>query len=271
YAREIQTPAYGYGLDGLLRHRAERVSGILNGIDVAEWDPSCDRYITQPYSAQSLTDKRANKRALQERLGLATDRERPLIGMIGRLVEQKGFDLALAAWPTLAHHDVQMALLGSGERSYEDAWRDLAQRYPGQLAAHIAYDEALAHQIEAGADLFLMPSRFEPCGLNQMYSLRYGTLPIVHNVGGLADTVVDINAETLAAGTANGVVFQDASVTALTNAVQRALRLYADSATWPRVLATGMAQDFSWDKSAREYSALYERAVADARAVGVLR
>ncbi|MFL6713381.1 MAG: glycogen synthase GlgA [Sulfurifustis sp.] len=271
YAREIQTPAYGYGLDGLLRHRAERVSGILNGIDVAEWDPSCDRYITQPYSAQSLTDKRANKRALQERLGLATDRERPLIGMIGRLVEQKGFDLALAAWPTLAHHDVQMALLGSGERSYEDAWRDLAQRYPGQLAAHIAYDEALAHQIEAGADVFLMPSRFEPCGLNQMYSLRYGTLPIVHNVGGLADTVVDINAETLAAGTANGVVFQDASVTALTNAVQRALRLYADSATWARVLATGMAQDFSWDKSAREYSALYERAVADARAIGVLR
>lgn len=270
YAREIQTAAFGHGLDGLLRHRSERLCGILNGIDVDAWDPARDPYVAQTYSIQSPERKRENKRALQERFGFAPDRGRPLIGMIGRMVEQKGFDLAIEAWPALAQRDVQMVVLGSGERRHEDAWRERARHYPGQLAAYIGYDEALAHQIEAGADMFLMPSRFEPCGLNQMYSLRYGTLPIVRNVGGLADTVVDASAETLAAGTASGIVFHDANAAALTEAVQRALDLYGNSSLWQRIIATGMAQDFSWDKSAREYVSLYERALADMRSARVV-
>ena len=263
YAREIQTPEFGCGLDGLLRHRADRLTGILNGIDSATWNPAMDPHLAQTYTADSLERKRSNKRALQEHVGLARDPERPLIGVIGRMVEQKGFDLALDAWRELAPQQAQLVVLGNGESRYEDAWRDTARRYPRQVAVHIGYDEALAHQIEAGADMFLMPSRFEPCGLNQMYSLRYGTVPIVRRIGGLADTVVDATAERLANGTATGFTFDAASADALAHAVTRALELYRDSKKWRALAVNGMRQDFGWHSSARAYAALYKRALAE--------
>jgi starch synthase len=264
YAREIQTPAFGSGMDGLLRQRADRLVGILNGIDIAVWDPARDTYLTQTYTAESFDRKQINKLALQERFGLAHDSARPLIGTVGRMVEQKGFDLILDAWPMLAER-VQLAVLGSGKRAFEDAWRDTARRYPRQVGVHIGYDERLAHRIEAGADMFLMPSRFEPCGLNQMYSLRYGTVPVVRRVGGLADTVTDATAAALADGTATGIVFDDASPTAVARAVARALDLYADRDKWRALARNGMRRDFSWHTSARSYAAVYDRAAAEAR------
>lgn len=260
YAREIQTPAFGAGLDGLLRHRAERLSGILNGIDTDTWNPATDAYLAQRYSARSLARKKANKLALQRQMLLPTERNRPLIGMIGRLVGQKGFDLALDAWPDLAGQNAQLIVLGTGDRALEDAWRDMQRRFPDRLAVHVGYDETLAHRIEGGADMFLMPSRFEPCGLNQMYSLRYGTVPIVHRVGGLADTVVDTLPETLAAGVATGFVFDDETPRALATAVTRALAAYEDKPQWRTLAVNGMRQDFSWRKNAQEYFALYQRA-----------
>jgi starch synthase len=259
YAREIQTSAFGAGLDGLLRQRADRLSGILNGVDTDTWNPATDAYLPQPYSAATLARKKANKLALQEQMQLPPDAARPLIGMIGRLVDQKGFDLVLDAWPQLARQGAQLVVLGSGDSALEKAWRDMQRTYPKQLAARISYDEALAHHIEGGADMFLMPSRFEPCGLNQMYSLRYGTVPIVRRVGGLADTVVDASTQALAAGTATGFVFDGATPDALTAAVVRALALYADEPRWRALALNGMGQDFSWNKSAQEYFALYGR------------
>lgn len=260
YAREIQTPVFGAGLDGLLRLRADRLSGILNGVDTDTWNPATDAYLAQPYSADSLARKSANKSALQKQLQLPVAPERPVIGMIGRLVDQKGFDLVLDAWPQLARQGAQLVVLGTGDSALEDAWRDMQRAYPEQLAAHIGYDEALAHRIEGGADIFLMPSRFEPCGLNQMYSLRYGTIPIVRRVGGLADTVVDASTQALAAGTATGFAFDDETPRALAAAVTRALAAYADKPRWRALALNGMRQDFSWNKSAREYLALYARA-----------
>ncbi|MBI3898281.1 MAG: glycogen synthase GlgA [Gammaproteobacteria bacterium] len=259
YATEIQTAAFGYGLEGLLQHRADRLVGIVNGIDTAEWDPANDPHIAQRYSVGSLARKPANKTALQKLCGLPLLTDRPLLGMVGRLVEQKGIDLVLDAWPRLAEQPLQLVVLGSGESRYESAWRLARERYPDQLAVRIGYDEALAHQIEAGADMFLMPSRFEPCGLNQLYSLRYGTVPIVRRVGGLADTVIDIAID----GAATGFVFEDASADALTTTVQRALRLYADKRAWQTLALKGMQQDMSWQKSARKYIALYELAQRD--------
>ncbi len=266
YAREIQTPEFGAGMDGLLRHRADRLSGILNGIDTDLWNPATDRHLVQTYSADSFAGKTTNKLALQERVRLPREPQRPLLGMIGRLVEQKGFDLALGAWPELATRGVQLIVLGDGENAYQDAWLAAQRRYPQQLAVHIGYDEALAHQIEAGADMFLMPSRFEPCGLNQMYSLRYGTVPIVRRVGGLADTVVDASPANLAAGRASGFVFDEATPAALAHAVRRALALYQNLAAWRALALNGMRQDFSWERSARAYAALYTRARETARA-----
>lgn len=260
YAREIQTPEFGYGLDGLLRHRTDRLSGVLNGIDTDAWDPSQDPHIAQHYSPRSFARKQGNKTALQQSLGFATDPECPIVGMIGRMVEQKGFDLALGALGSLLEQSAQVVVLGSGDGGLEDAWRDAQRRHPEQIAVHIGYSEPLAHQIEAGADLFLMPSRFEPCGLNQMYSQRYGTIPIVRRIGGLADTVVDASALHIKEKTATGIVFDDASVGALDHAIRRALTLYRDKATRREVALAGMRQDFSWQKSAADYSAIYHRA-----------
>lgn len=257
YAREIQTPAFGYGLEGLLRHRAAHLVGIVNGIDGQEWDPRTDKHLVRNYGIGSWIHKAENKRALRDDFGLPA-LEMPLIGSIGRLVEQKGIDLILTALETVAD-SAQWVFLGSGEKQYEQALSDLALRHPEHVGVELGYSERLAHRVEAGADFFLMPSRFEPCGLNQMYSMRYGTPPIVHKTGGLADTVVHADAQTLADGTATGVVFASPDTTALRAALNEALALYRRPKDFKRVALAGMRRDFGWTESARRYHELYER------------
>ena len=262
YAKEIQTPEFGCGLDPLLRHRAGRLRGILNGIDTLTWDPARDPHLAAPYSAADLSGKAACRPALLKEMGLP---ERPgslLIGCIGRLVEQKGIDLILDALPELLSGPVQMVLLGSGEARFEQALQQAAAERPDRLAVRIGYDEGLAHRIEAGADCFLMPSRFEPCGLNQMYSQRYGTPPIVRRTGGLADTVSDATSLNLRRGTATGFTFGPATPAALLGAVDRALRVFRNTAEWRRLVQTAMTQDHSWTQRAQRYTALYEDALA---------
>lgn len=261
YAAEIRTPAYGCGLDGLLQHRADHLTGILNGIDYKEWNPGTDPHIERHYNSRSVTHKRDNKRALQRAFGLP-ERDVPLFGHIGRMVAQKGIDLLLEILPQLARKDLQLVILGSGQADLEQALSQAQDTHPKQIAVHIGYDEALAHRIEAGADVFLMPSRFEPCGLNQLYSLRYGTVPLVRRTGGLADSVVDANGATLEDGTATGIHFEEASASALLLAVERTLHLYDQPKLWKRMVSHGMRQDVSWNHSAREYIALYEKVLA---------
>ncbi len=263
YAREIQTPAFGHGLDGLLRHRAPVLSGILNGIDTAAWNPARDPALALNYGAATLARKRHNKIALQAEAGLDTEPAAPLFAFIGRLAEQKGIDLLLQALPALLAHPAQAVVLGSGDAAYEAALGELADAHPGRIALRIGYDEALAHRIEAGADIFLMPSRFEPCGLNQMYSLRYGTVPVVRHVGGLADTVVDATPEAIADGSANGFSFSGDDPAALIGAARRALAAQADAPLWMRLQLNGMRRDFSWRHSARAYEQLYRDALAE--------
>jgi starch synthase len=260
YAREIQTPPFGFGFDGILRSRSQDLIGILNGIDYDHWNPARDPYLSVPYDASRLDGKDEAKRRLLELVGLPAgdeDRRRPLVGLISRMVDQKGFDLLAELAGDLPRLDASLVLLGTGERRYEDLWRSLAARHPERIAVRIGFDEALAHRIEAGADLFLMPSRFEPCGLNQMYSLRYGTVPVVRATGGLADTVQDVDPAT---GEGTGFAFREASAPALMGALRRALDMYRDRAAWRRIQAAGMRQDFSWDASARQYAGIYERA-----------
>lgn len=268
YAREIQTPEFGCGLDGLLSRRRTVLSGIINGIDTDAWDPARDPLLVQNYDRDNLENKQPNKAALQCAFELPRRDDVALIGMIGRLVEQKGVDLLLDALPELVALPVQIVLLGTGQSEYENALRQWSQREPDQLGVLLGYDEKLAHRIEAGADIFLMPSRFEPCGLNQMYSQRYGTIPIVRRTGGLQDTVIDANPEALANNTATGVVFDGATSSALVAAVRRALTLRGDEALWQALRSNGMRQDFSWRRSAQEYLALYERALRDRGASG---
>lgn len=262
YAREIQTPEFGNGLDGLLRHRNAYLSGILNGIDDQIWNPARDAYLSHPYSSKDLSGKADNKRELQRAFGLSESPGAPLIGMVGRLVHQKGIDLILEAVPELEKLGLQLVILGNGERQYEQALRRAAANHPNWLRARVGFDEALAHRVEAGADIFLMPSRFEPCGLNQMYSLRYGTVPIVRRVGGLADTVVDATPDAVRDETATGIVFDGAGAdtVGLLAAVGRALALYAVPHDWRRLALTGMRQDFSWRRRASDYMHLYELA-----------
>jgi len=260
YSREIQTSEFGFGFDGILRYRSSDVVGILNGIDYDQWDPARDPHVPEPYDARNLSGKVAAKRALLARFGLAVDAaalERPLVGLISRLVDQKGFDLLAEIADELVGLDASFVLLGTGERRYEDLWLALAARHPDRVAAKIGFDEPLAHLIEAGADLFLMPSRFEPCGLNQMYSLRYGTVPLVRAVGGLGDTVRNYNPRT---GEGTGFSFDDYSAQALLNTLVWALGIYRDRAVWERIQRAGMRQDFSWDASARQYVKVYARA-----------
>lgn len=260
YAQEILSPELGCGMDGLLRHRQDRLSGILNGIDTHTWDPGQDPHLASTYSAKTLNKKAHNKRALQRQLKLP-EQDIPLLGLVSRLVEQKGIDLVLQALPQLLETPLQLVILGSGIKAFEQACLALAARYPSQVAVHIGYDEALAHRIEAGADLFLMPSRFEPCGLNQLYSLHYGTPPIVHQTGGLADTVIHTTAQTLADGTANGFVFTPATVQCLQQAITAALACLADANCWQHVRQNGMRQDVSWHNSAAAYLAVYQQAM----------
>ncbi len=262
YAKEIQTPAYGCGLEGLLNHRKDRLKGILNGVDYNHWNPAKDSYICANYDHRSLAKKALNKAALQKEFGLPVSAQAPLLGLVGRLVEQKGIDLILGILPRLVELGAQVALIGSGEKHFEEALTELAAIYPNHIATFIGYDEPKAHRIEAGADMFLMPSRFEPCGLNQIYSLRYGTIPIVRHTGGLADTVVDLNKETQSNGKATGIHFQHSTLEGLLWATERAIHLYRNEPElWRTMMVTGMQQDFSWKKSAREYVQLYQQAL----------
>lgn len=262
YAREIQTAEFGHGLDGLLRHRAPVLSGIINGIDNKIWNPRNDKMIAAPYNAQRVgAGKAANKSALQNEFGLANEARTPLLGIVSRLVHQKGIDLFLEALPVLLEKPLQCVVLGTGDAVYQQALSDMARRYPKQVAVFIGYDEALAHRIIAGADMFPMPSRFEPCGLTQFYSLRYGTVPIARRVGGLSDSVVDANEATLADDSATGVLFEPANSAALVHAVHRALALYGQRRAWQALRRRGMRQDFSWQRSAEEYQRLYDELV----------
>lgn len=258
YAQEIQTPEFGYGLEGLLAHKQQQLSGIINGIDTTVWDPSSDSYLAHNYTADKLEGKQANKAALQQQLGLPVAADVPLFGLIGRLVEQKGIDLVLNCLAEMTTLPLQFALLGSGDKSIEYRLQEFARLYPEKVAVTIGYDERLAHQIEAGADIFLMPSRFEPCGLNQMYSQRYGTIPIIRKTGGLADTVVDALPESIANGTASGIAFNDASAAALIEAIKRSLVLFHNPKIWRQIQRNAMAKDFSWKNSAAQYMALYD-------------
>ncbi|MGD2081507.1 MAG: glycogen synthase GlgA [Chromatiales bacterium] len=264
YAREICAPELGYGLEGLLRHRGERLAGVLNGIDYALWDPSHDPAIPQHYNAETFELKARNRTALQQRMGLPEREDALLFGYVGRLVEQKGVDLILGILPRLlSHPHTQLVMLGSGHAGLEAQLRDAAERHPDRVATRIGYDEGLSHLIEAGSDCFLMPSRFEPCGLNQLYSLRYGAVPIVRRTGGLADTVIDATPTNLLRGTATGFVFDHADVDGLWYAVERAIEFHQRPRVWwRRLAANGMRRDFSWTASARHYIELYERAIA---------
>ena len=258
YAKEIQTPQLGFGFDGILRVRSADLVGILNGIDTREWDPAADRFLPQPYSATDLSGKAAAKKAVLQRYSLPSDTgalQRPLVGMVSRMIDQKGFDLIAKLREELLRLDASFVVLGTGDARYQNLWTTLAAERPDRVGARIGFDEGLAHLIEAGADLFLMPSRFEPCGLNQMYSMRYGTVPVVHAVGGLADTVTP----------KTGFVFTDYSPRALVDALTRALECFKDRRRWLTFQRAGMAQDFSWDRSAKEYVKIYERALKRTR------
>jgi starch synthase len=261
YAREIQTPEFGFGFEGILRNRHADLFGILNGIDTDRWDPRHDACLPRPYDARDLSGKVAAKAEILARYRLATDdaaMRRPLIGMISRMVDQKGLDLIAALADTLPRLDATFVVLGTGEARYQDMWTGLAAAHPDRIGVLVGFDEALAHLIEAGADIFLMPSRFEPCGLNQMYSLRYGTVPVVRAVGGLADTVVDASPPS---PKSTGFVFADYTKEALLEALERALAAFADRRRWAALQKAGMKQDHSWDRSAREYVTIYERAL----------
>ncbi len=261
YAHEIQREPLGMGMQGLLAHRAGSLTGILNGIDVDAWDPESDPYIAKYYNASRLPVKLENKRALQARLGLQAADEIPLIGSVGRFTHQKGFDLMLECAAEIVGLPAQLAVLGSGDAELQEAFQQLAKKHAGRVGVQIGYDESLAHQIEAGADLFLMPSRFEPCGLNQMYSQRYGTPPVAHATGGLVDSIVDCIPGTPAAKTATGFLFSPMSRAGLMDGLRRALAAYADKKLWRQLQKNGMARDFSWDASAQRYLDLYHALV----------
>src|SRR4029077_17687138 len=249
YAEELQTPAFGFGFDGILHARRDDLFGILNGIDTREWDPTTDPALPRPFSDGDLEGKADAKAAGLARYGLPNDdaaMRRPLIGMVSRMVDQKGFDLIAAVSGQLPQLDASFVVLGTGDPRYQAMWSSLAAAYPQKVAAHIGFDETLAHLVEGGADIFLMPSRFEPCGLNQMYSMRYGTVPVVHAVGGLADTVVDYSAPN---PRSTGFAFRDYTPAALLDALSRALSLFGEVERWHALQLAGMGQDFSWDRS----------------------
>jgi starch synthase len=259
YAREIQTPEFGCGFDGLLRARRHDLFGIVNGIDATAWNPRVDRHIVTNYDAETFPiGKPACKAALQRRSGLPVRADIPLFAQIGRLDPQKGWDLLIDVADDLLANDVQMVVLGVGMPRYHGLLEGLAARHPDKLRVFLEFSGPLAHQIEAGADVFLMPSLYEPCGLNQLYSLAYGTIPIVRATGGLADTVVDATASTLAGGTATGFAFHDATADALRGAIGRTLDLWPDRFAWTRLIRTAMQADWSWDRVARDYLGLYD-------------
>jgi starch synthase len=257
YAKEIQTPEFGYGLEGVLKARASKLTGILNGVDYSVWNPADDPYLEAHYSSDDLQGKRRCKKELLAHCQLSDDLlERPLLGMISRLAGQKGVDILSQVVDRVMAYGAGLVILGNGEKKYERLLVHMAQRYPQQMAVRIAFDESLAHQIEAGCDIYLMPSLYEPCGLNQMYSLRYGTLPVVRRTGGLADTVVEVDPKKKK-GT--GFQFIDYHPDALWKAIEKALQCFANKELWHQLVKKAMAQDFSWSRSAGEYLKLYKR------------
>ncbi len=258
YSHEIQTTEYGFGLEGVLRDRAATVSGILNGVDYAEWSPQTDKFIIAKYSPQDLSGKAKCKQNLLQAFGIANvDAKIPVIGVVSRFAAQKGFDLISQIMDRLAREEMIMVVLGSGDKPYEEMFQRLNKQFPNKIAVKVAYDNAIAHKIEAGADMFLMPSRYEPCGLNQIYSLKYGTVPIVRATGGLDDTIEPWGART---GKGTGFKFTDYTGEALLATIKQALVDYQDPSSWQTLMRNGMSRDFSWGASAREYGKIYERA-----------
>ena len=258
YAKEIQTPEFGAGLEGVIRGRSDRLVGILNGVDYAVWSPEADTFIAQNYSAHNLDGKKACKKNLLEAFKLPDENlERPLVGIVSRFVDQKGFDLIAEISGELMKENLSLVALGAGQPEYEKLFKQLAEKNPGRVAVKIGYDNALAHKIEAGADMFLMPSRYEPCGLNQIYSLRYGTVPIVRATGGLDDTVQNYDAKSR---TGTGFKFEAYEGQALLDCVRGAMKGFRDPKLWHTVQSNGMAKDFSWKTSAAAYVTLYEAA-----------
>jgi starch synthase len=256
YAKEVRsTKEYGYGLEGVFKKKARKTHGILNGMDASIWNPEIDKLIPKMYSAEKLEDKQENKKALCDHFKLPYDPRVPVIGIVSRLADQKGFDLIEEKLEDLMKMDLQLVVLGSGEKKYEELFTKAAKKYKKKVGAHIGFDEELAHLIEAGADMFLMPSKYEPCGLNQMYSLRYGTLPIVRATGGLADTVEDLDAKPKA-GT--GFVFEKYGAKPMLDAIKRALHAFGDEKIWHAAQKRAMAKDNSWDASAQKYIELYK-------------
>lgn len=258
YAAEIQRPEFGCGLDGLMRYRSDSLAGILNGIDMDEWNPGNDVHISVNYNRRTLGNKAKNKLAMQQELGLTVDERIPLLGFVGRLVEQKGIDLLLRQMPQLLKTQCQLVILGSGMAHYETQLKNIAAEYPAQVSVTLGYNETFAHRIEASSDLFLMPSIFEPCGLNQMYSLRYGTLPIIHAVGGLRDTVFEQQGDEHSEQ-ANGFVFEHPTPELLFAAIERAIAAYKKPSQWKQLQLNAMSKDFSWDASAQKYLAIYDK------------
>ncbi|BBE51923.1 Glycogen synthase [Ferriphaselus amnicola] len=259
YAREIQTDALGFGMQGLLQHKRDALTGILNGIDYDEWNPATDHHLSAHYDSRNLVGKAANKAELQRRMGLEVNPDIPLFGLVSRFTYQKGIEVFLEIAPQLIDMPAQLVLLGSGDAGIQSWAQELAYRYPGKIGVRVGFDEGLSHLIEAGSDLFMMPSRFEPCGLNQMYSQCYGTPPIVHATGGLLDSVTDCTEATLADGTATGFVIHGLSAATLLATAQHAVDIYRDPATWQALQVNGMTRDFSWSQSAEAYRNVYEK------------
>ncbi len=261
YAREIRDPEFGMGLEGLIASRGERVRGIVNGIDVAEWNPEADPALPAPFSARALGKRQANKRALEAEFGLDPS-DGPLFVVISRLTWQKGMDVLLGALDHLVWLGGRLALLGSGDPALETAFHAAAARHPGRIGVRTGYDEALSHRMQGGGDAILVPSRFEPCGLTQLYGLRYGCVPVVARTGGLADTVIDANHAATSSGVGTGIQFDGVTVPALKAALDRTLALWAAPDVWRGVQRAGMKQDFSWARSGAAYAALYRSLVA---------
>jgi starch synthase len=274
YAAEIRTPEAGMGLEGLLRSRGDQLTGILNGLDTNVWNPADDPLIEAPYTARRLGRRAANTADLRRSFGLDADPAAPLFGVVSRLSWQKGLDLLLEALPAILAEGGQLALLGSGDADLRAGFEAAAAAHPGRIACEIGYDETMAHQIQAGADILVVPSRFEPCGLTQLCALRYGAVPLVARVGGLADTVIDASPMALAARAATGVQFAPPTLAMLETAIGRAAALFRDKATWRRLQLNGMATDVSWTAPAVAYARLYrgllaERATPDESSPGV--
>ncbi len=260
YAGEIQTSEYGCGLEGVLRERCKDLFGVINGIDYSAWNPATDKLIPANYDINKLGGKAKCKEVLRQKCGLPQSRV-PLVGFIGRLAEQKGLDIIAEAIDKIMALDLQMVILGTGDKKYHNLLTGIAKKYPEKLSANITFDNKLAHEIEAGCDMFLMPSRYEPCGLNQLYSLKYGTVPIVRETGGLADTVKNCKTSSLKVGSATGFSFKAYSGAALLKTIKNALQVFADRKAWKKLMHNGMQEDWSWSRSAMEYMKLYKKAI----------